>query len=293
VAAVQPRTHRDDEEKNVAIALQHIDKAADSGAKIILFPEGYPGPYFGPPKYSALGALSKKAKEREVYVIAGTVEKAESYEKFGVKNPFYLSSKLIGPKGKVIGTYNRVQPNLPEVDEFFMKEKTVVPGEELKVIKTEYGNLGFLICSEIWCTELPRVLALMGADIVFAPIGGAVYELTENWQVLLRARAIENHFYLVTCQNIWGMEDGMAAIYGPEETLAESKKPGIITANLDLDRLAWLRGAKQTMKLPKPYKSLPAPLSYRRPEMYKILSEPRSEARDFYYFKKSKSSKSS
>lgn len=286
VAAVQPRTYREDEERNVPNALKHIDEAADKGAKIICFPEGYPGPYRGPPVYSALEALSEKAKERAVYVIAGCVERAEKYENQGIKNAFFLSSRIIGPNGKLVGTYSRVQPNMPEVDRFLMGEKVIVPGEELNIYKTEYGNLGCVICSEIWCPELSRVLALKGADIIFAPIGGAVYEIGDAWRYLLWTRAIENHVYVVAPQNIFGMEDGLATIAGPEAVLAESKKPGVITATLDLDRLKWLREHTQRMEIPKPYKSIPGMLRYRRPDLYKKLCEPQPNAIDFYYFKK-------
>ncbi len=286
VAAVQPQTYREHEEKNVTSALKYIDEAADKSAKIICFPEGYPGPYRGTMMYSALEALSNKAKERGVYVIAGCVEKAEKYEKLGIKNVFFLSSRIIGPSGKLIGTYSRVQPNMPEVDRFLMGEKIIAPGEELNVYKTDYGNLGCVICSEIWCPELPRVLALNGADIIFAPVGGAVYEISEAWKVLLWARAIENHVYVIAPQNIFGMEDGLATIVGPEGILAESKKPGVITATLDLDRLKWLREHTQRMEIPKPYKSIPGLLRYRRPELYKKICESQPNTCDFYYFKK-------
>ncbi len=293
VAAVQPLTYRDREERNVAVAKKYIDEAADMGAKIICFPEGYPGPYRGPPAYSALEDLSAKAKERGVYVITGAVEKAEKYNKVGLKNVFYLAQRVIGPNGKLLATYRRVQPNPPETDRFLMGDKVIAPGEELFVLKTEYGNLGFLICSELWCPELSRVLALNGADIIFAPIGGAVYEIGENWRHLLRARAAENHVYVIAPQNLFGMEDGLATIVGPEEVLAESKKPGVITAKLDLDRLKWLREHTQRMDIPKPYKSIPGMLRYRRPELYKKICEPQPNAIDFHYFKKTKKSRKS
>ena len=289
VAAVQPQTYREDEERNVSVALKYIDEAADRGAKIVCFPEGYPGPYRGPPTYSAFEALSAKAREREVYVLAGFVEKTDKFRKLGLKNVFFLAQRIIGPDGKLVGTYRRVQPNPPETDRFFMGKKIIAPGEELFVHKTEYGNLGFLICSEIWCPELSRVLALNGADIIFAPIGGAVYETAENWKCLLRARATENHVYVVAPQNLWGVEDGLGCIVSPEEVLAESKKPGIITATLNLDRLKWLREHTQRMEIPKPYKSIPGMLRYRRPEMFMKICEPQPNAMDFYYFRKKQS----
>src|ERR671939_1596977 len=103
VAAVSPRCVRGEHEvQNVARALAAIDEAADQGAQIICFPEGYPGPYNGPPSYSALEPLSAKARERGVYVIAGMVERAPQD---GPTEVYHLTLKLIGPEGGVRGTY--------------------------------------------------------------------------------------------------------------------------------------------------------------------------------------------
>ena len=82
------------------------------------------------------------------------------------------------------------------------------------------------------------------------------------------ARAIENLVYTVTCQNIWGMEDGIATVAGPEAVLAESKRDGIICADVDLERLKWLREHEERLDLPKPYKTIPGLLNWRRPELY-------------------------
>jgi hypothetical protein len=65
--------------------------------------------------------------------------------------------------------------------------------------------------------------------------------LFNTWKNLIWARAIENIAYVITCQHMPGVDDGIATIAGPEEILAESKKEGFIMAKLDLERLNWLR----------------------------------------------------
>lgn len=282
VAGVSARSTRGQaEEENLARALAYIDEAADAGAKFVCFPEGYPGPYNGPAVYSPVEPLGKKALERGVYVIAGMVELSERYP----GDVYHLCLKLIAPSGNVVGTYRRVLPNPKEMNSFLMGGKIIAPGDELPIFETEFGKVGLLICSEIWSPELPLIMALKGADIIFAPIGGAVYELTQNWKHVLRARACENTLYVVTCQNIWGMEDSIGLITGPDGALAESPAPGVLTADLDIGRLEWLRSQTQDLQLPKPYRSIPGMLRHRRPSLYDEIVAPRDDLYDFWYFR--------
>jgi len=285
ISAVMPKSFRyDEEKKNIDIALSYIDKAADMGTKIISLPEGFPGPYTGEVNWDASPKICEKAKEREVYVIFGGVERANEKN----KNLFCLTEKIANPNGKIVATYRRMQPDHPDIGHALMNGKDILPGEDFCILETEYGNIGLLICSEIWCPELPRILALSGADIIYAPIGGLVYELTKAWKNLLWTRALENHVYVVASQNLYGMEEGICMIAGPEEILAERSEEGIITVDIDLDRLDWLREHDQNLELPKQYKSIPGSYKYRRPEKYKKLVEPDPRAYDFYLLARGK-----
>ena len=117
-------------------------------------------------------------------------------------------------------------------------------------------------------------MALDGADVIFYPAGGMFYEISESWRILVRARSIENYVYSVMCQNIFGMEKGIAAIASPEGLLAERDTPGLVIADLDLDRLKFLRETKESLIMPKPYKTIPGLMnSWRKPDLYKRISE--------------------
>ena len=134
VAAVSPRCYRGESEgDNVARALTAIDEAADQGAQIVCFPEGYPGPYNGPVTYSAVEPLADKARQRGVHVIAGMVERAERYAPRPV---YHLALKLIGPRGELTGTYRRVLPNPKEMNQFLMGGKVIAAGDDLQVFET-------------------------------------------------------------------------------------------------------------------------------------------------------------
>ncbi len=283
VATVQPNTIRGEREiENVPHALNAIQEAAENGAQMVLFPEGYPGPYHGPANYSPFEQLSAQAKKHEIFVIGSWVETATD---LGV-GVFRLALKLIGPDGLLIGTYHRTQPNTPEVTDGLLPGKFVAPGNELTVFDTPIGRIGTIICGELWWPEMSRVLALKGADIIVAPIGGVLYEIREAWRNIVWARASENMCYVMVTQNIFGMEQGLAVIASPEQILAESDRPGIIYATLDLDRLKWLRETEETLSLPKTYRSIPGMFKDRRPELYKEIIEPNPVARDYYYFLK-------
>ncbi len=281
IAAVSPKTTRgEDEEKNVERACGYIEEAASGGAQIVCFPEGYPGPYNGPVTYSSTEALASAARDHGVYVVAGMVERAADYD----AEVYRLASNLFGPGGEVIGTYRRVLPNPKGMCDVLMGGKTIAPGDELPVFSTDLGVLGMLVCSEAWSPELPLIMALQGTDILFAPIGGAVYELYDHWKTVLKARAYENTMYVVTCQNIWGMEDSMGMIVGPDGVVAESTAAGVLHGDLDLDRLPWLREQAQSLDLPKPYRSIPGLLRHRRPDLYEEITMRRGNLYDFWAF---------
>jgi len=276
LAAVQPLASRGDEEhENVARALAYIDEAAAAGAHIVSFPEGYPGPYNGQLTYDPDDEIRERAKARGVYVVYSRLEPAPEDPDY-----FHCILRLIDRHGDVLGSYRRLQTTPPHVNEvLFGKDLVPGPEEDLVVYETEVGNLGLLICSEVYSPELARVLTLKGADILFYPIGGLIYELTDTWKTMIWARAIENLVYVAATQNLYGFEEGVGTIAGPERILAQSKVPGVLYAELDLDRLQELRDLDQRLDLPMPYQVIPGLLRWRRPELYGELVKSKVAAR--------------
>ncbi|MBI2880522.1 MAG: carbon-nitrogen hydrolase family protein [Candidatus Tectomicrobia bacterium] len=270
VAAVQPLTRtRDREPENLAAALDDIRRAAQGGARFVCFPEGYPGPYSGPMDFDPTGDLASAAKAHGVYIIAGRLEEAGP-------EAFYNVLDLYGPSGERVYRYRRCQSAGDGVDVPLFGRR-VREGDELKVLETPFGNVGLLVCSEVFSPELSRVLALGGADILFYPAGGVFYELSESWRVLVRARAIENYVYTVMCQNLFGMESGITAIAGPEGLLAERDTPGLVFADLDIDRLKYLRETREELVHPKPYRTIPGLMdAWRKPGLYRRIVEPQA-----------------
>jgi len=271
VAAVQPLREKDED---VEKALDYFREAIKQKAKLICFPEGYPGPWSGGggvhgdlgqkgigysslQDYPVVKVFSKEARKHNVFVTVGLTEREG--------NNYYNSYLLIGPDGKIFGKHRKTYP---AAFERLASGEIVSKGNELRVFETEYANIGLLVCWEALFPEPSRILALRGAEILVFPTGGKLYELMETWRTVVWARAIENITYVIFSVNLYGKEKGMAMIAGPEEILAETDEEGVVSADLDLSRIRWLRKIDESMDIPKKYKCVPGLFRYRRPELY-------------------------
>jgi predicted amidohydrolase len=87
------------------------------------------------------------------------------------------------------------------------------------------------------------------------------------------ARSIENLVYTVATQNIYeDGEEGLATIAAPEEILAQRADAGMVLADLDLDRLAFLRSEDEKVESPRRCRTVPGLLRWRRPEVLAELA---------------------
>lgn len=301
VAAVQPLSSTgDDEHANAWRAVRFVEEAAARGCRLIMFPEGYPGPYTGP--LDAGGRLPapptemlrEAAARNRIFVSCGSLVPGS------LPDTFRLRHSLIGPDGEVAAQYHRMQPNHPIFNAYLMGGRMhIVPGDEFKLVPTEIGHIGLLICSELFVPELSRTLMLMGADIILAP-GGGVHGPTrsrsgETWRCVARARAAENLVYVLANQNVFRTDQrGRTCIAGPEEMLAEvDEGEGVAYATLDLDRLAEIRGRYMDEEMLSPpaeggaiFRCRPGQCHDRRPELYGKLIEPQPDAFDYHYYRR-------
>jgi predicted amidohydrolase len=259
IAVVQPQSYLryaagrviDDptapEEKNLSLALDYIDEATGQGAQLVAFPELFPGPSPGSDALDydhVVSTLRQKAKENMVYVLFGGAKQ----EGKGFYNLYHLAD----PHADSCFVYEKIMPA--------MNEETMIRGNEPGLVKTEIMNIGLLICWEAWFPELARTLAMRGADIVFFPTGGLIYELHDVWKALLQARAAENTVYTASTVNIWGVEAGMSYVFSPEGEVAGLTTEGINYAEVDLDRLHRMRTEDEEFTVPKVFRTIPGTL---------------------------------
>lgn len=130
--------------------------------------ESIPGPsteYFG-----------RLAKAHNLHVVVGLLERAGHL--------VYNVAVLIGPDGQVAGKYRKVCITRGEV------EGGICPGDDYPVFDTRFGKLGMMVCYDGFFPEVARELANRGAEVIAWPVWG--YN-----PLLARARACENHIYLV------------------------------------------------------------------------------------------------
>jgi predicted amidohydrolase len=259
IAVVQPRSYIryaagrvfDDptapEEKNLSLALDYIDEAVGEGAQLVAFPELYPGPS---PQSDALdyedvvATFRKKAKEKMVYVLFGGAKQ----EAKGFYNLYHLAD----PHRDSLSVYEKTIPA--------MNEETMFRGEGPLLVETDIMKVGLLICWEAWFPEMARNLAMRGADIVFFPTGGLIYELHDVWRAILQARAAENTVYTASTVNLWGVEAGMSYVFSPEGEVSGLTTEGINYAEVDLDRLHRMRSEDEEFTVPKAFATIPGTL---------------------------------
>jgi len=238
---IQPRSGSGaDEQRNADEALEWMQRASDAGADLVVFPECYPGPANPMNSYDAIGPVAERAAELGLHVIAGRIEQAEDGQRY------YVTLHLIDDEGQTLGVYRRTTPTGPYIyrDIPAWDFDYVEGAEEPAVYDTKLGRIGMLVCSEVYVPELARVLALKGAEIVFMPAGLWKKGQWDTWRTLTRARAIENLAYTATCQNLLGHETsnaGLSMIYELAGTFGVREREGVLVADVDLERLRWLR----------------------------------------------------
>ena len=306
VGVVLPETYWADEEwKNAEPALKYVDEAAEQGVQLLVFPEGYPGPMTGSLRSNKLSfkpveALQDKAKQHGLYIAAGEVE-----ENPDMAETYLLALKLISPEGNIIARYLRLQPDTPPLNAYIYNGKAhLLPGKEFQVIETSLGNIGFLICSELFVPELSRVLMLRGAEILVTPFHGrhsktllSSHLMKDTTRCVARARAAENLCYVIVTHNIYPRKEAKpqtrtgAFVAGPEKMVAVRETPGLLVADLDMDRLDYLRSRnydEENLSAPEgdvaPLGCRPGQIWERDPELYAELAQPHKYSLDYRYF---------
>lgn len=146
-----------------------------TGKRYVEVAESIPGP-----TSQLLGEVARKYK---LHVVAGI------YEREG--RMVYNTAMLIDREGKVTGKYRKT--HLPETE----VSGGLTPGETYPVFKTDFGTVGIQICYDAMFPEVSRSLAQQGAEIILLPIWGDVRGEGYEWDIVARARAIDNAVYLV------------------------------------------------------------------------------------------------
>ena len=241
IAIVQPICHPPGhDERNVADALRHVERAAGEGAHFVCFPESYPGPWRMPAHFDPSGAMAEAAARHRLHVIFGTLEPISESDATA-----YNLTCMAYPDGNVV-RYRRTYPNGPWIYTGGKSwEFQYVPGNAFPVFETAHGKVGLAMCSEVYMPEVARALALRGAEMIFMPAGVDKQRLWATWRTLIWARAIENLALVVTTQNLFNHDErGLAMVASPEEIVFESTAVRHSLVDVSLDRIRYLRATR-------------------------------------------------
>ena len=236
---------------NVAEAARLAGLAARAGARLVALPEylqyrgtdeGYrasAGPIPGP----FTDAFAAVAREHRAWILAGTLAEA------GPADRPFNTSVLIDPSGAIRATYRKIHLFDVELENGPSDRESdrVSPGDRAVVADVDGATLGLSICYDLRFPELYRALALAGAEILAVPANFLERTGRDHWEVLLRARAIENGAYVIAPAQIGTAGDarshGRSMIVDPWGTVIAqaADEVAIIEAELDLERVASIR----------------------------------------------------
>jgi predicted amidohydrolase len=198
VAAVQLNS-RGEKSRNVAAAERLVRAAAADGAELVALPEKWSLLAAGPDLLDGaedldgptLSAARGWAEELGIHLLAGSVSERAGEKAFN-------TSVLIGPDGSDLAVYRKIHMFDVDVGGVAYRESEhEQAGSEIAIAPLGELSAGLTICYDLRFPELFRILAVRGARLVTVPSAFTAATGRDHWQVLLRARAIENQVFLI------------------------------------------------------------------------------------------------
>lgn len=236
-------------ESNLTIAADLVGQAAEQGAKLLVLPENliimglkdtdklqYAEAEGSGPVQDFLAELAAK---HQVWLVAGTIPiKADG-------NKVYASSLVYDATGKQVGRYDKIHlfdVDVPGSQEQYRESASIAAGEKPLVVETPFGRLGVIICYDLRFPELTRQMSDSGMDILAVPAAFTAKTGEAHWELLLRARAVENLCHVVASGQ-GGVHENGRETYGNSmvidpwgSVLARlGTEPGVVLADCDLE----------------------------------------------------------
>lgn len=254
VAAIQMAS-APQRDTNLMEAERLIQAAKYQGAELIVLPENFP--IMGMQETDkvdireAYGSgpiqnfLYEQARKHKVWIVAGTIP-IESDD----PNKILAASLLYNSEGEVVARYDKIHLFDVELedDESYRESETIEHGSGLVVTETPFGKLGLAICYDLRFPEMFRQLIDKGAEIIALPAAFTATTGKAHWDVLVRARAVENLCYMIAA-NQGGFHFNGRSTYGDSMVVDPwgnvlnrlSQGAGVVIAEIDLERMRHTR----------------------------------------------------
>jgi predicted amidohydrolase len=260
-AAVIQMRSTDDVSSNLAAARALVAEAARGGAELAALPEnfafirseGLAIPCAQSLDGEIVGTLRELAQQHALWILGGTFPEAADAGRV------HNTSVLVGPNGAIEAVYRKI--HLFDVDlrarggNLFQESASIAAGREVVTAKTPFGPLGMSVCYDLRFPELYRRHAEAGARILAVPSAFARETGRDHWEVLLRARAIENQcFVLAPAQ--WGQHTPARASHGRSLAVdpwgvvlaIAPDRPCAVLVDLDLAQVDAVRASLPALK---------------------------------------------
>lgn len=212
-----------DKEVNLVHSLKLINEAAKKKARLICFPEFQMA--YSPPEQKSeslhkiaekitgnfVSTLSNSAKQNRINVIATLYEIINTNDK---NHKVFDTGVIINELGKLQSIYRKV--HLYDALGFKESKKLLAGSIIEKPSKTSVGKLGLLICYDMRFPEISRILTVNGANILVSPSAWvAGFMKREHWEIMVRARAIENGVYVLAPNQVGNIYCGHSMAIDP------------------------------------------------------------------------------
>lgn len=248
--------------ENLAAAAELMAQAAQKGAQLVVLPEnfavfGQGGQVLQGLQESAgegplLPFLAQQAALLGVWLVGGTLPLAHSaHGQAAPQNKAYAACCVFNPKGQLAARYDKIHlfdAGVSDAVGRYQESAEYAPGHAPVVCATPWAKLGLGVCYDLRFPEYFRLLSQAGAQVLVVPAAFVYTTGQAHWEVLLRARAIENQCFVVAA-NQGGQHQGQRRTWGQSlivnpwgDIIAQQAcGEGVVMADLPLEEQTALR----------------------------------------------------
>lgn len=246
---------------NLIEVSRQISNAAQAGAKLVVLPESFAimglhdADQVKVAESEGAGPiqdfLSEQAKTNKIWLVAGTIPLKLEQDDPNYENKVYAACLVYNDEGVRISRYDKIHlfdVHIEITNETYYESETLEAGNKAVIVETPFGKIGLAICFDLRFPELFRQLVLKGAEIIVLPSAFTAITGKAHWEVLLRARAIENLCYVIASAqggyHVSGRETyGDSMIVDPWGVVLDRlpQGSGYVMADVDIDNIKNVR----------------------------------------------------